>query len=71
MKQIFTKILKSKTLLFNWLVTVLALAVEIALQFAPEIKQQLSPEYGLYFIIFVTFMNKLLRLKTDSSLGSK
>lgn len=71
MKEIFTKIRKSKTLMFNWIITVMSLAVEIGLQFAPDIKAQLSPEYGLYFILFVTFMNKLLRAKTDTALKDK
>lgn len=71
MKKLFTKIHKSWTLMFNWFVTIFAVFVEAGLHFAPEIKAQISPDYYLYFILFVTIANKLLRLKTNTALESK
>ena len=66
-----TKIHKSWTLMFNWFITILAIGIEAGLQFAPEIKAQIPADYYLYFIIFVTIANKLLRLKTNSDIKDK
>lgn len=71
LKHIITKIHKSKTLIFNWAVSIFAIFVEVSLQFAPEIKTQIPADYYLYFIFFVTMANKLLRAKTNQGLEDK
>lgn len=71
MKEIITKAHKSWTLIFNWLVSLFAVGVEVGLQFTPEIRSQIPPDYYIYFILFVTIANKMLRNKTNSSLKEK
>lgn len=57
--------------MFNWFVSILAIVVEVGLQFAPEIRAQIPADYYLYFIIGVTVINKLLRAKTTNALEEK
>lgn len=71
MKEIITKAHKSWTLIFNWSVSFFAVCVEVALQFAPEIRTQIPPEAYIWFIVFVTVFNKMLRAKTNSSLKER
>lgn len=68
---IITKASKSWTLTFNWVAALVPVLLEVGLQFAPEVRAQISPDYYLWYILLVTTGNKLLRVKTNSSLESK
>ena len=68
---IVTKASKSWTLIFNWGITILAIAAEVALQNIPALHAAVSPEMYIYVIIGITVVNKLLRAKTDSALDNK
>ena len=71
MKEIFTKIHKSKTLLFNWVATLLPLVIETAVLFLPEARSAFPEQFYFYYAFVVTIGNKLLRAKTNSSLLDK
>lgn len=66
-----TKVHKSWTLMFNWIVTLLAIAAEVAVQNIPALREAVSPEHYIYVIIVVTTANKLLRAKTTAALETK
>lgn len=71
MKNIFTKILKSKTLMFNWFMTIatfLFLAVE---QYFPMLKNEIDVNVYVGIMIFTTVVNKILRNVTDKPLSAK
>lgn len=71
MKYVFTKVNKSLTLAFNWLVTVAAVGAEVAIQNIPALREAVAPEHYIYVIIGVSVVNKLLRNHTTTALEDK
>ena len=71
MKEILTKAHKSWTLMFNWIITILAITAEVAIQNIPALKEAVPTDYYIYVIIGITVVNKLLRAKTNEPLVSR
>lgn len=68
---IVSKANKSLTLAFNWIVTIAAVAAEVAIQNVPALQQAVAPEHYIYVIIGISVVNKLLRNHTTKALEDK
>lgn len=68
---IVTKVHKSATLAFNWLVEFVVMGLMVAAELSPIAQEMLPQSQYLFFIFFVTTINKLLRAKTNTALEDK
>ena len=70
-KEIFTKIMRSKTLIFNWSAEAgIALAAG-ALVYFPTMEGKIEPIWYFAGMLLITTVNKLIRAKTDTALKNK
>ena len=67
----FTKIFKSKTLMFNWFITILMISFEALSQYFPILKGNIDDKWFVAIMLFVTISNKLLRTYTTLPLKEK
>ena len=67
----FTKAFKSKTLMFNWIVTILMISFEALGQYFPILQGKIDDKWFVAIMLFVTISNKLLRTYTTLPLKEK